>query len=435
MISPVQKLSWHDISSLLLGAKTKIRLVLPSMHEEWAMLIEKVAQGGIKDIKICLNNSEKYMRDGFGDEKSILLLKKLAVEIVETENNRISLISADNNHFIFFPTSRTFESIHDEEITNAVLLDEVAVIGIICSFFPGDVPRMRQSLHQMLSRSHETHSQQIEKLMEGVDAGNLTVLSNPFNEEKFNVIQHNIQVNPIQSPDLKREIDVYTTKVQFVELKFENGKINGRRVKIPKHAMPFQSEELKRILESSMRIFSNQENAIEVLKNYKVIQGQEKEIRKKYLKNIRCRNDKSVIEKTTKTAFEKQVLDLNNLIQSSKDALIKDIDDQIIHSKKRLKAELIPFFTTNPPPKYKRYLKDELAEHISAYVHHLVYDVIDFPEGKELVEEMGLKYRYYDLTPADFTDDELLKEFEQKGILQSDLNSIRELKKAFEAKK
>lgn len=88
--------------------------MLPSLHEEWAMLIEKVVQEGLTDIKVCVNNSEKYMRDGFGDEKSIMLLKDLNIEITETANNRISLISADNNHLLYFPTSRVFEKLIDE---------------------------------------------------------------------------------------------------------------------------------------------------------------------------------------------------------------------------------------------------------------------------------------------------------------------------------
>lgn len=80
----IDKLSWPHISSLLLDCRNKIRLVLPAIHEEWSMLIAKVIQKGVVNVKVCINNSEKYIRDGFGDEKAIKLLSDLNVEMVET---------------------------------------------------------------------------------------------------------------------------------------------------------------------------------------------------------------------------------------------------------------------------------------------------------------------------------------------------------------
>lgn len=237
----------------------------------------------------------------------------------------------------------------------------------------------------------------MEQMIDDIEDGKGLSVSTEFDEQKFKDILQNLKVNPVQSPDLKREIEVYTTKIQFVELKFENGKINGRRVKIPAKAMPFQSEELKRILESSMRIFATKENALEGLKNYKLIQIQEREIRKKYLKNIHCRNDKGVIEKERKWGFEIAVRKLNELIQTSKEGLIKNIDEEIKNSKKRLKAELIPFFNANTPPALEAFEIDELVEQVPSYVNNLVYQEISFPTGKEMVENMGLNYRYYDL--------------------------------------
>src|SRR5690606_25994202 len=99
----IEKLSWVEINNFLLNGTNKVRLVLPSIHEEWAMLIGKVVEGGLHDIKVSINNSEKYIRDGYGDGKAIVQLKNLEVEIVETANNRISVISVDDFHFLYFP--------------------------------------------------------------------------------------------------------------------------------------------------------------------------------------------------------------------------------------------------------------------------------------------------------------------------------------------
>lgn len=119
---------------------------------------------------------------------------------------------------------------------------------------------MQEDLLQNITDSLEKTREQMEQMIDDIEDGKGLSVSTEFDEQKFKGILQNLKVNPVQSPDLKREIEVYTTKIHFVELKFESGKINGRRVKIPARAMPFQSEELKRILESSMRIFSTKEN-------------------------------------------------------------------------------------------------------------------------------------------------------------------------------
>lgn len=162
---------------------------------------------------------------------------------------------------MYFPTSRTFESLYDETITNAVKLDELSATTLLFSFFPSDVPALQEDREKLVLEAFNRSANLLKEASERLDESTIEAMSGDFDEEKFEEIQKNIEANPVQSPDLKREIEVYTTKIQFVELKFENGKITNRRVKIPPKVMPFQSDELKRILESSLRVFNkNVEN-------------------------------------------------------------------------------------------------------------------------------------------------------------------------------
>ena len=101
----------------------------------------------------------------------------------------------------------------------------------------------------------------------------------------------------------------------------------------------------------------------------------------------------------------------------------------------RLGEELFRFFLKNPPEEIKGYY---FADKASAKVRNYVYDIIGkmkFPKAHEMVEGMRLDTHYYDLTWNDFSDKELLKEFEEKGILVDDIDSIRQLSKAFETRK
>jgi len=223
-------------------------------------------------------------------------------------------------------------------------------------------------------------------------------------------------------------------KIQFVELNFKNGNISGKRIKIPEKALPFQSPELKRILESSLKIFQNDEQNQHYLEGYKAIQQYVKAIRETYLKNIRCRNDKSVLEKAKKEAFEKEIAAINIGFKNVEKNLIIEMDNEITRTQERLTKELKVFFIKNPPDQFKVFQGEILERKVDHYATYLVYQM-KFPQAVEIVQGMKLDFKYYDLTWEDLSDDELLKEFEMKDVLKDDIQNIRELKKAFTIKK
>ncbi len=66
---------------MISDSKKQIWLILPSIHFEWAVLLEIAKTNGVADIKVCLNNSEKDIRDGFGDDKAIQKLIDLDIQI------------------------------------------------------------------------------------------------------------------------------------------------------------------------------------------------------------------------------------------------------------------------------------------------------------------------------------------------------------------
>ena len=76
--SLIYSLAWPTIVKLIDEARNQIRLILPSIHSEWADLLESAKKQEV-DIKVCLNNSEKYIRDGFGDDKAIQKLINLGI--------------------------------------------------------------------------------------------------------------------------------------------------------------------------------------------------------------------------------------------------------------------------------------------------------------------------------------------------------------------
>jgi hypothetical protein len=428
-------ISWPEIVKLLSDSKKQIRLILPSIHSEWVDLLEGSKKIGV-DIKVCLNNSEKYIRDGFGDDKAIQKLIALGIQVNEAHNNRISLISVDNTHYLYFSTSRIFENNIDEGILNAIEIDQITGSIILSSFFPQDLPSLTSSLSQNNSMLIERSSDRLENFIEQLRLNKTTKFGKNLDVEILKKISQNLKKNPPIEPDLKRAIEIYNLKVQFVELKFENGKITSRRVSIPKKALPFENPELIRILDAGMKIFEQEnENKKKTFESYSSIQKDVKILRDKFLISIKCRSEKSILFMEEKPTFIKKIEAINKKIFDAKSKLINDIDIEIEKSKDRLGKELYQFFLKNPPKEIKdNYSSERIPSKCSDYVYRII-EKMRFPEPHKMVEGMKLNSRFYDLTWNDFSDKELLSEFEEKGILKDDLDSIRQLRSAFEVRK
>jgi hypothetical protein len=429
----IYNFSWPSIVKLIYGSKSQIRLILPSIHMEWADLLEIAKTNGVNDIKVCLNNSEKSIRDGFGDDKAIQKLIDLKILLNETPQNRISLISVDSYNYLYFPTSRIFESNIDENFINAIEIDQFTAASILSSFFPEDLAILRESLLCNAPLILKSNSERLENIIEDFSLAKTPKLSKNLDLNTFQNISANLKKNPPIEPDLKRVIEVYNLKVQFVELKFENGNINGRRVSIPKKALPFESPELVKILDAGMRIFEDvKENERKISEKYSSIQDDVKKLRETYLKPIKCRSDKSILIKENTKDYLERIKVIENKISNSKSELINDIDIEIENAKNRLFKELCQFFIKNPPKEIKEYYsKDRIPSKCSDYVRNLMAGM-NFPDPYKMVEGMKLVNRFYDLTWNDLYDKELLKEFDEKGILKDDLDSIRQLRPAFE---
>ena len=354
----------------------------------------------------------------------------------EAHNNRISLISVDNFYYLYFPTSRIFESSIDEGIQNALEIDQITGSIILSSFFPEDASIIAKSISQDSSTLIQSNSDRIENIFEVLHLNRTPKLGKNLDRVVFEKISQNLEANPPIEPDLKRAIEVYNLKIQFVELKFENGKITGRRVSIPKKALPFESPELIKILDAGMKIFEDEtENKKKTFESYSSIQNDVKLLREKYLKTIKCRSEKSILVLEGKSNFENEIAAINQKIVNAKSKLINDIDIEIDKSKHRLGNELYQFFLKNPPKEIKdNYSSDRIPSKCSDYVGKII-EKMKFPESHKMVEGMKLVSRFYDLTWNDFSDNELLSEFEEKGILIEDLNSIREISKVFAKKK
>ncbi len=425
-------INWHSLFNKINVAKSNIYIVLPGIDEELAELLIRIIKEKPVLINVCIDNSEDAIRNGYGEANGIDKLIQNKIAVKESKGNRISFIIVDNNGFILFPESRIFT---DDPIgPNAMELDAFNCTRLIAHYFPPENILEKEKLQERFDVSFEQQKNWLDTLTNEITEGTSHVTED-FNTQKFVAIREALKKNPPIEPDLQRQIKTYTAKVQFVELKFSGINLQSRTISIPKDALPINNKELKKILQTKMKLFQD----IEGNKDFAIFGELKRKVevlRDNYLKPITCREGKSLIQSELKEAFKGRLQKIKNEIQEINKQLPDILETATLKTKDLIKAELLNFFKANVPEEIKQYNDAVIKDRkLIEYVDRLVYR-IPFPKTEKLIEKISLSDYYYDLTFQDFSDDKLIQELKKKQIMKDeDIKGIVDMKNAFAEKK
>ena len=429
----IDSINWHSLFNKINASKNCIYIVLPGIDEVLAQLLIDIKKECRVLIQVCIDNSEDTIRNGYGDAKGIDNLIENGINIRESKGNRVSFIIIDNSGYILFPESRIFSE--EPAGPNALELDAFTITRLLAYYFPPVDDKEREDLDVRFSNSIEMQTQWMHTVRNEVFNDPPSKVTDDFRKDKHTETKMSLIKNPPISPNLQRQIKTYTAKIQFVELKFTGINMQSRSISIPKDAIPINNEELKKLLQTKMKLFQNFESntGFEVLTQLK---KKEELLREDYLTTITCRQGKSIILVEMKGAFEGRLEKIKQEIQDINKQLPDLLETAILETKDIINAELLSFFKLNRPKEIQQYSNPEIVERkLKEYVADIIRG-IHFPKTEKLIENISLKEYYYDLTFQDFSDDSLIEEFKKKNILKdADIKGIVEMKNAFEEKK
>lgn len=241
----IDQIDYPKFIDEVLRATHHLYLSLPSIDDEVAeVLIRKANE---ITIKVLIDNSEESIRNGFGEITGIEKLIQNKIQIFQSEGNLVSFIISDDVGYFLFPQSKIF--LEKAKGTNAFKIDPVTIQILIQHFFPSKNQSEENKFEQSATigdsiKHFETAFQEMKQSDSSTAA---------FDNEKYEAIKKKLKVNPPLSPNLQRQINTYTAKIQFVELKFSGGNLENRIAQLPKKAIPINSDELKSVLFSYLK--------------------------------------------------------------------------------------------------------------------------------------------------------------------------------------
>lgn len=443
MSSFIDVLTFSKLSSLILEAKKRVIYCSSNIHFEVSTALSEASKKGV-EIFVIIDPSEDNYRSGFGDIKSIDLLEKYNVKIFEVKGNNISFIITDDLGYIFFPQSKIF--FDEPSGPNALKMDEFLKHKIIYHYFPAKSLNEKKEFENNIIELAECSKKELKELVDNVQNDKIESFLKEIDKESFNKVKNNLEAIPPILPDIKRLINTYSTKVKFVELRFRGAKFYNKRIKIPNDALPFKDSELKKLLETKLKLFSDAKNNLDIKKFSEIEEKINKLKANHFLKKhtseidngepllipLTCRENKSIIKASSIKKFEEKISEIREELEKFKKRTLENLEIELLNRKESLQQEIFEFLNSNPPAEYQYYNPDFRLKKIKNDSIDIV-SKIKFPEAKELVEGAEIKYNFYDLTFEDFKDDELIKEFRKKNIITTnELNEIVSFRKAFE---
>ena len=342
----------------------------------------------------------------------------------------VSFIITDDSGYYLFPQSRIFSG--DEDLTsNSAKISPLDVIKLKNYFFP---PKNKEREDELKNEVIEQYKKTIEQTINEIDSTNERQFAlQELDEDKLKQVVENLEEMPPDEPDLKRKLDTYISKIQFVELRFEGANFTSKDITIPPKALPYKNEEIRKKLLTKMKLFTDLKNRDE-LRKYNLFITNFKSIKEKYLTPLTCRKDKSIVRIENKLKFKEEIDEVKEKLTEIQKSLLAFLNNEMITSKEEIKKELEIFIKENPPDKFKDYPRPLENRIIIDEVNNIVYS-INFPDAKNILNKLDISYSFYDLTLEDFRDKHFIDELKTRNIINIDNQTIVEMEKVFGTKK
>jgi hypothetical protein len=403
-------LNWGNIADLLMNANETIVLCMPSIHEEWVLAIEENLSHQNIEIKVCIENSESVVRNGYGSVSSIDRLIKIKAQIQQCEGIGINYLRVDDEYYLIFLESRIIAG--DPKGLNAFNIEEFQGQVIENVFFPKNIKEAESV----------------------IPLANEIFIVKPIDENQVKEIKAKLDENPPTEPDLKRQISTYTNLFQYAEVHFEGANLQSKTITIPKEAFPFSSKAFKDRIKTKYVLFSkNDVGKWNELLDYK---SKVDNIRKKYLTPCSLKKNHSILKKKNRENFKKEVNTIKDWAKENVKKIKSELDLAINNAKIQIKDEIkktIILFQS----KELQLIKDESKK--EKLINNLVEKVISkttFPSADLLINGVKLDVYYADLTVEDIQDPKLIDWFKNKKLIDNErAEEIANFQKAYVVRK
>ncbi len=348
------------------SAHSRVIYVSPGLDEVIASALINISKKiGVDNVSVLLDISESALRYGYGNTDGITLLTENGISIKDADGIRIGALIYDDEGLIFTPTPLLIESGKRKLAQpNAIKAASGQVEDIIGAIIPKTHPKNKQE-----------HTQ-------GIEIGATQV-----SQAKMKEVNKAINENPPQKFDVARRVQVFSTTIEFVEVKLKGCEIQRHTVSIPTDLLVGlvgkADSTTKKQLKAGFNIIEKDSSL-----SGDSIRNKLNELKKSYTKSIPKYGN--ILLKSKKEKFNKGIEALKNDIDEFQIKIESNLKGEIEKARDRLMKMLTPAVKENPPDDLSGQIQGDNPTNaqVEKYLKLKLDDI--FPSASDITKAMSL---------------------------------------------
>lgn len=380
------------------------------------------------EIIVVIDCTAHARRLGYGNQESIKQLQQHKIPVFQQQGVRLSFCMVDQCAWVFSFPPQLVEG--GEQLSgfncielNAQQMDPLAnQIRALIKKEPNQVDSTLDNLtiSELDAKPMNPLAKQIrvsanqETNHDIFNLGNLEHHLKPFNfvtmakkltDDQIKQLDKELEQNPPQRFDVSRQVQVFNSRVEFVEVELIGGSIDRHVFKFPDEIKKLISDdtEAQKRLSASYKLIDSTSKV-----SSKKISSKVDLLRRNFLKPMGKLG--RVMLRARKEDFQEQFKELEKEIETYKKELEKSLEGELKNSRKGLISALIDRVKLNPPDDLKFGIETKKVTKIQAndYLEKLLEKYMPKPE--QLLGAIELKCHFKAVTYEMLSDEEFQKQ-------------------------
>ncbi len=373
---------------LIMTARKRLVVIAPALTKSVAdALSRRLDDLGELSVTVILDADPEVYRLGFGDEQALDAIRAAAaknfVGLREQPGVRIGVVMSDATTMVYSPVSKNIEAgSTTAEKPNAIILTSGAG-DRIASAAGAD------------TGEHATKP----------EVGEVALLPSKVAE-----MQSNLKANPPRPFDITRKMNIFTSRVQYVEFSVSNYQLTTRQIPLPPELVDVADDDLKKRITSRIRApfdgigkieikFESDGKSETIKADDQWLKKERKRIEGDY--TFQINNFGRVILYSDRAAFDEATSRFQTIIERYQAALRDKLSESKAEFEKRITAEFGPKWDAKPPAHFKRWNIETTAENIRTELRKLANEIF---EGAIAFDEPKVKVLYKNVAPENIRD-------------------------------
>jgi hypothetical protein len=374
-------LSSSRIAALIDNANDSVCYAAPGLQLLPAKaLVNAVPRLGLEMLTVWVDFDERVMRMGYGDIEAVKILRDAGITVSHAPMLRSALIIVDNQGYTFTPTPLYLEAEPGHQVRNAILLSGDQVAEALVRLSP-----MTKAIAVALSTDPE----------EKIRLANLTAEGNAvsINDAQFAQVDKHLNEVPPVKFDLTRQVRVFESYLQYVELTMSGVAIQRHRLAIPPQLQKLgESKDLEGRLRTTFDLLEKGG-----ILSSKSLEDVLNEIRKNFTRSL-GKDHGRIVLKAAKPHLKQKLVEFRKMLEVHQATVKNELKKHLDDSREKIVNHYLPRVIESPPDSLLGQSISGIPSETDA--RQWLKQELDnvFPEAESLIQNMTLEERYKDVT-------------------------------------